>query len=126
MVDKRLGKIEPLKQEAVLPEIYGKGDSRTMVVCWGSTFTIAREAVERMGLDDIALVHFSQVYPLHPATREMLERPDRLVIVENNATSQFARVLKIHADIDIQKKINKYSGLAFSVEELEKGLRHVL
>jgi 2-oxoglutarate/2-oxoacid ferredoxin oxidoreductase subunit alpha len=126
MVDKRLGKTELLGQEAILPEISGKSDSRTMVVCWGSTFTIVREAVERMGRDDIALVHFSQVYPLHPNTREMLERPDRLVIVENNATSQFARVLKIHADIDIQKKINKYSGLAFSVEELEKGLRQAL
>jgi 2-oxoglutarate/2-oxoacid ferredoxin oxidoreductase subunit alpha len=126
MVDKRLGKTELLRQEAVLPEIYGKSDSRTMVVCWGSTFTISREAVERMGRDDIALVHFSQVYPLHPAAREMLERADRLVIVENNATYQFARVLKIHADIDIQKKINKYSGLAFSVEELEKGLRQAL
>lgn len=126
MVDKRLGKTVLLEQDAVLPQLVGKSDCKAMIVCWGSTFTIASEAVRRMGRDDISLLHFSQVYPLHPRTAEILQRPDRLVIVENNATSQFSRALKIHADIDIKRKINKYSGLAFSVEELENGLRDLL
>ncbi|MBN1843690.1 MAG: 2-oxoacid:acceptor oxidoreductase subunit alpha [Deltaproteobacteria bacterium] len=126
MVDKRLGKTALLQQEAVFPEVLGKSACKTMIVCWGSTFTIASEAIRRLGRDDICLAHFSQVYPLHPRTADILSKPDRLVIVENNATSQFARVLKIHADIDMKRKVVKYNGLAFSVEELENGLGELL
>jgi 2-oxoglutarate ferredoxin oxidoreductase subunit alpha len=126
MVDKRLGKTGLLRQDAVPPELFGNHDCKTMIVCWGSTFTIAREAVERLGRDDISLIHFSQVYPLHPQTAEILNKPQQLVMVENNGTSQFARVLKIHTGIDITKKLTRYSGLAFSVEEIENGLRDLL
>jgi 2-oxoglutarate ferredoxin oxidoreductase subunit alpha len=127
MVDKRLGKTALLRQDSVLPQVFGNSDCKAMIVCWGSTFTIAQEAVRRIGgEDEICLVHFSQVYPLHPRTAEILKRPERLVIVENNATSQFAKVLKIHADIDIKRTLNRYSGLAFSVEEMENGLRDLL
>ncbi len=126
MVDKRLGKTGLLRQDAVPPEFLGNPACKTMIVCWGSTFTIAREAVERLGRDDISLIHFSQVYPLHPQTAEILNKPQQLIMVENNGTSQFARVLKIHTGIDITKKLTRYSGLAFSVEEIENGLRDLL
>ena len=126
MVDKRLKKRPLLAQEAILPTLSGKTKGTTMIVCWGSVLAIASEAARRIGRNDISLVHFSQVYPLHPDTAKILGKAGRLVIVENNATSQFARILKIHADIDIETKITKYSGLAFSVEELEDRLREVL
>ena len=126
MMDKRLGKTALLQQEAVPAEILGNRECKNLIVCWGSTFTIASEAVRRIGRDDISLVHFSQVYPLHPDTATLMKKAGRLVIVENNATSQFSRVLKIHADIDIETKIVKYNGLAFSVEEVADRLRDVL
>ncbi|MDD5723516.1 MAG: 2-oxoacid:acceptor oxidoreductase subunit alpha [Syntrophales bacterium] len=127
MVDKRLRKQTLLTQEAISPTFSGKKTKgTTMIVCWGSLFTIAGEAIRRIGRSDISIVHFSQVYPLHPDTAKILGRADRLVIVENNATSQFSRILKIHAGIDIETRITKYSGLAFSVEELEGRLREVL
>jgi 2-oxoglutarate ferredoxin oxidoreductase subunit alpha len=47
-------------------------------------------------------------------------------MVENNATSQFAKLIKLHAGIDIDKKILKYNGLSFAVEELADGLRKLL
>jgi 2-oxoglutarate ferredoxin oxidoreductase subunit alpha len=126
MVDKRLRKRSLLAQEAILPTITGKTKGTTMIVCWGSVLTIASEAVRRIGRTDISLAHFSQVYPLHPDTATILGKAGRLVIVECNATSQFSRILKIHTGIDIETKITKYSGLAFSVEELEGRLREVL
>ncbi|MDO9516092.1 MAG: 2-oxoacid:acceptor oxidoreductase subunit alpha [Syntrophales bacterium] len=126
MVEKRLRKQALLAQEAVLPTLLGKTKGTTMIVCWGSVLAIASEAVKRIGRSDISLIHFSQVYPLHPDAAKMLSKAGRLVIVEGNATSQFSRILKIHAGIDIETKITKYSGLAFSVEELESRLREVL
>lgn len=126
MVDKRLGKRALLAQEALLPILSGKIKGTTMIVCWGSLVAIAAEALKRIGRSDVSLVHFRQVYPLHPDTAKMLGKADRLVIVEGNATAQFARILQIHAGVDIETKITRYSGRTFSVEELESRLREVL
>ena len=50
----------------------------------------------------------------------------KTIMVENNATAQFAQILKLHGDVDIQTKILKYNGLAYSVEEVTQRLRDVL
>jgi len=118
MQDKRLGKLKHMIGEAIPPVLIGKEDSPNIVVCWGSTYLIVREAIERTGRDDIALLYFRQVYPLHPDTASFFEKASRTAVVENNATSQFGKVLKLHADVDIQEKILKYNGMPFSVEEL--------
>ena len=66
----------------------------------------------------MAYLHFSQVYPLHEKTQEYLQKSEKTIIVENNATSQLGKLIKLHTDIKTENKILKYSGLAFSVEEL--------
>ena len=85
-----------------------------------------KEAVANLGRDDVALLHFTQVYPLHPDTASYLEKAEKLVIVENNATSQFGSVIKLHTGVEIDHKILKYNGLPFSVEEVEENLRAML
>jgi len=47
-----------------------------------------------------------------------LRKAAQTVIVENNATAQFAAVIKLHTGVDIQHRILKYDGMPFSVEEL--------
>jgi 2-oxoglutarate ferredoxin oxidoreductase subunit alpha len=135
MVEKRMRKTAALKSKAIAPQIVGKERNKTAVVCWGSVFNIAQEALDNIakqtGRDDISLVHFSQVYPLHSTTEDVLNNFDELVIVENNATFQFLRLLKAHTNIDIDgkfgnRKINRYDGLAFSVEELERNINDIL
>jgi len=126
MVDKRLRKIEPLIDEALPPKLLGSSDYTTLIVCWGSTYTVVREAVDDLGRDDIALLHFSQVYPLHRDTAPFFERAKRTIVIEGNATSQFARILKIHAGIEEIETITKYNGLAFSVEEVVAELNGIL
>jgi 2-oxoglutarate ferredoxin oxidoreductase subunit alpha len=132
MVEKRLRKTAQMRSDAIPPQVIGKENNKTAVVCWGSVFNIALEALNNLlkktGRDDISLVHFSQVYPLNPATEEILNSFDKLAIVENNATFQFLRLLKAYTSMDIDRKfgnrkINRYDGLAFSVEELEGRLK---
>jgi 2-oxoglutarate ferredoxin oxidoreductase subunit alpha len=95
-------------------------------VCWGSTYNVAKEAVENLGRDDFALLHFKQVYPLPDETRDYLQRAEKTIIVENNATAQFARLIKLNTGIDIESRILKYDGLCFSVEELTEELNGLL
>ncbi len=126
MVDKRLKKFELLKNETIPPELVGPEDYKNLVVCWGSTYDIVREAVKKLGRDNIAFLHFKQVYPLPNETSNYLQKAQKTIIVENNATSQFAKLIKLHTGIDIKDKILKYNGLSFNVEELAEKLNELL
>ena len=54
MMDKRLGKLALLKKEAVMPTFYGDAAAATVVLCWGSTQLIVKEAVERLAAEGIS------------------------------------------------------------------------
>jgi len=118
MVDKRLAKGDALGEEVIPPELIGPQDYRNLVICWGSTYHPVKEALERMGRDDTAMLHYKQVYPLHESTVDYLSAADRTFIVEGNATGQFANMISLYAGIDIDEGILKYNGLPFSVEEI--------
>ncbi|MGB2866698.1 MAG: 2-oxoacid:acceptor oxidoreductase subunit alpha [Sedimentisphaerales bacterium] len=126
MVDKRLNKGELLKKDNIPPELTGAKNYKNLIVCWGSTHNIAEEAVRKLGRDDVALLHFKQVFPLPDETAGYLQKAEKTIIVENNATSQFAKLIKLHTGIDIDKKVLKYNGLSFFVEELAEKLKDVL
>jgi 2-oxoglutarate ferredoxin oxidoreductase subunit alpha len=126
MVDKRLRKLEQLKNEIVPPELLGPDDYETLVVCWGSTFNIVNEAVQNLDRDDVAFLYFKQVYPLHEQTAYYLSKAERTVIIEGNATSQFGKLVKLYTGIEFDHKILKYSGLNFAVEEIAQRLRAIL
>lgn len=126
MVDKRLRKLESVKAEIVEPELYPNRKYDNLVVCWGSTCNIVREAVAALGREDTSVLHYSQVYPLHPQTADYLSKAKRVVIFEGNATGQFAKLIKLHTGIDIKDRILKYSGLSLAVEEVVESLKNVL
>ena len=126
MVDKRLKKFELLKDETIPPELVGSEDYKNLIVCWGSTYNVVKEAVKNLGRDDTAFLHFKQVYPLPGQTSDYLKKARRIIIVENNATSQFAKLIKLHTGIEINDRILKYDGLSFYVEELTDKLKDLL
>ena len=123
MVDKRLRKMAMVKAVAVPPTLFGPQDYKTLLIGWGSTFPIIREAVEILERGELAFLHFSQVFPLHEGTKQFLDQAEQVIIIENNATSQLGKLIKLQTGIDIESKILKYNGLPFSVEEIVKNLR---
>ena len=126
MVDKRLRKHELIKKEIAPPHLWPGEDYKNLVVCWGSTLNAVKEAIEKLGRQDISLLHFKQVYPLHAGTADYLKKAQRTIIVENNATSQFGKLIKLYTGIDIDNTLLKYNGLPFSVEEIIEGLEKKL
>lgn len=126
MVNKRLRKLESAKAEIVEPELYPNCEYDNLIVCWGSTYHIVKEALAVLGRRNTSLLHYSQVYPLHPQTADYLARAKRVVVVEGNATGQFAKLIKLNTGIDIKDRILKYSGLSFTVEEVTDALKKIL
>jgi len=118
MMRKRMGKMEPIVRDSIPPTLLGPEDYRVLVICWGSNYHIAAEAVSLLKKDDIAVLHFSQAFPLPPGTTGLLERADITISVENNYTGQFTRLLRAFAGFDVTHSVHQYDGRPFCSETL--------
>jgi 2-oxoglutarate ferredoxin oxidoreductase subunit alpha len=122
MVEKRLhGKLGLLREDSVPPTLYGGEDYGVLVVAWGSNYHVVREAIDGLGRSDVSMLHFSQVYPLNPVTREYLDRAEAVAIVDNNATCQLGKLIQLETGFSIpeENRLLKYDGLPFPVEQVE-------
>jgi len=123
MVQKRWHKrYNLLKSNAKPPKLYGNDDYEILVVAWGSTYHAIKEAIDVLENDDIALLHFSQVYPLHKSIKDYLEKARKIVFIENNARGQFMNLVRLETNFDIEQdkvtKFLKYNGITIAVEEI--------
>ena len=126
MKEKRLHKFAAVQEAAEVPELYGNSKYKTLFVAWGSVYQALKEALDLCERDDIAMLHFSQVYPVHAKAREYLDRASKVVAVENNQTGQFCSLLRDETGFNIKEKILKYNGYSFASDELAEKIREVL
>ena len=125
MVEKRLKRLKPLREAALHPTPIGQvADAGTLLVCWGSNRGVVEEAIDLLGDSGIAGLHFSQVWPLNPSCSNLLQQR-KIVVIENNATGQFADLLILETGRPVSRRILKATGEPFSVEELIEALKEV-
>lgn len=132
MVEKRLhNKLPRLRTEMAPPLLYGDDDPETVLIGWGSTLGLLREAVDELsGGRRIALLHFSEVYPF-PATDRfdylsLLGKAKRTICVENNARGQFALLLRQETGFKPDGAVLKYDGRPFTLEGLLEELNDAI
>lgn len=116
MMEKRLKRLDQLKENALMPEIIGNASGDIVVIGWGSSRNMIKESVEKLGHNKILYLHFSQVYPINPKVQDFLENAKKIVVIENNFTGQFAELLFTTFRIEIDKKVLQTDGFPFSVE----------
>ncbi|HEX3045023.1 MAG TPA: 2-oxoacid:acceptor oxidoreductase subunit alpha [Bacillota bacterium] len=126
MNQKRLQKMELLKSTIIPPELIGSPDYRVLIIGWGSTYEATKEALALLNRNDLAFLHFKQVYPLGPEIATYLKKATQIIIVENNATGQLAKLIQLTTGVAIQRQIRKYNGMPFSVEELTAEIQETL
>lgn len=126
MVDKRWKKLALIEKDVIAPEFYGDVNYATLLISWGSTCHIVREALDNTGKKGIGHLHFSQVYPLSKDIKKYLAKAKKVVALENNYKGQFADLVRVETGYEIKRSIRKYNGLAFSVEEVESALNKEL
>ncbi len=126
MVEKRLyKKYKLLIEEAIEPELFGDENYEILVIGWGSNYSVIKEALEELRRSDIAFLYFKQVYPLNKKSLEYLKKAQTTIMVENNATSQFGKLLQSEFNFRVNKQLLKYNGMPFSVEEIKKYLEEL-
>lgn len=146
MVNKRLFKKLPLiRQEIEPPSLYGSSQPEIVVVGWGSTYGVMREVVDALSRSkNMAMLHFSEIYPF-PLTEKnpsptsfpqgegakgrvefdyltLLNKAKLTICIENNASGQFARLMRAETGFEFKYRINKFDGRPFTLEGLSREL----
>lgn len=117
MHEKRLNKAKLMEEDIVQPYVVGNKDEKNVIIAWGSTYGVLNELIADK--PEWTLMHFEQVYPLPLGLEERLSKAEKIVVIENNATGQFANLLQMTYGIKLPKRILKYNGEPFFIDELE-------
>ncbi len=128
MHDKRLRKLKGLVQELSGITTAGAGDAPLALVCWGSSLGPVTEAVARLNQNGTParLVHLSELWPFpREAVTAALGRPQKLVMVEMNATGQLGRLLRQETGRAADHLVLKYDGAPLSPEYILRNLSGV-
>ncbi|MDF2904751.1 MAG: 2-oxoacid:ferredoxin oxidoreductase subunit alpha [Herbinix sp.] len=127
MMDKRMRKLESLKQELLEPEYIGASDCDTLIVGWGSTYGPILEAVQILneeGGGKFGALLFGDIYPLpQKLLKEKESKVSKIINVEQNATGQLADLIREQTGIRCQESILKYDGRQISGEEIANRIR---
>jgi 2-oxoglutarate ferredoxin oxidoreductase subunit alpha len=124
MMNKRMQKEETARQDIRPPARYGPEEARTVLVGWGSTYGVLRQVVDRLD-GEARLVHFCDLWPFPAHAAAEALRGGSLVVVENNYTGQFKRLLQAETCIEVDQVISRYDGRPFSPEDVLAGLKEV-
>ena len=118
-VDKRTRKVETARDdEEWSPREFGDPDADTLVLSWGSNEGPMMEAIEMLDEEGIDLHFLSVPYLLpRPDLTDAVAAADRVIVVECNATGQFADIVE-HDTLSRVDRINKYDGVRFNADEL--------
>jgi 2-oxoglutarate ferredoxin oxidoreductase subunit alpha len=126
MQEKRNKKLIAINNDVIKPSFIGSNAFEVLIYCWGSTYTVIKEAFDLLGDSRLAILHFSQVYPVHESSFEYFSKAKYIIGIEQNYNGQFGEFLKSKILRDIDKKILKYNGRAFYIEEIVEALKNFL
>jgi len=119
MVQKRLRKHDAIRAQVIPPQFDGDREPDLLLVSWGSSKGSVLEAAEKISSDGrrVATLHFSQVWPLVPEQFiSHLQTAKEVVVVEGNATGQFARLIRRETGFQITRRVLRYDGLPITPE----------
>lgn len=127
MVNKRLRKLELLKEELQEPLFIGEEDCEVLLLAWGSTWGPLTEAVSLLNKDagkKYGALVFGDIWPL--PTKLLVEKAKKarkLINVEQNATGQLASVISEVTGIFCDRSVLKFDGRPMSSQFIYNKVR---
>lgn len=122
MQNKRLLKFKEMEKEVEkLDGIneFGKKNSKIALISWGSTGKVVKEVAEDLKIKAICPI-ILQPFPKNKM-KKILKGVERLILIEENGLAQLEKIL-LQNEIKVDKKILKYTGRPFTVEELKRSI----
>ena len=122
MMDKRMRKLELIKQDLQEPELLGEADPDILLLGWGSLYGPLEEAVRILntkGGKKYGALVFGDIWPLpHKLLEEMAAKAKTVINVEQNYTGQLASLVREVTGIKTNASILKYDGRQISGNEI--------
>ncbi len=123
MIDKRARKTEWIKEELEdeCVSVYGNEKSRNVILSWGSTKGIILESIKNL---DYKFVHIKIIHPF--PKKELVENIgdyNKLVVIEQNKSSQLSSIVDEKTKLKITHKLLKYDGRPMNPEKVSDFLR---
>jgi 2-oxoglutarate/2-oxoacid ferredoxin oxidoreductase subunit alpha len=132
MTNKRLFKKSPgLRKEISPPLLYGSEKPKIVITGWGSSYGLMKEAVDILSAKhNIAMLHFSEICPL-PLTdnfnyMNILDNAAMSICFEQNATGQFARLLRSETGHTFSKMLHRFDGRPYLLEEFTGDINAII
>ncbi len=125
MMDKRMRKVETLATGIPAPALLGDPDASVVLAGFGSTKGAMLEAAAILSAAGtrVAILPIRNIHPFPAeAVRRALAGRDVLV-VENNATAQFARHMRAEAGVEASGHVLKYDGEPFAPGQIAEAVR---
>ncbi|MDP4091988.1 MAG: 2-oxoacid:acceptor oxidoreductase subunit alpha [Bacillota bacterium] len=118
MVNKRMRKLDLLKEELQEPLFIGAEDSEVLLLAWGSLWGPVSEAVNILneyGDSRYGALVFGDIWPLPvKLLAEKAKKAKRIINVEQNATGQLASIVSEVTGIFCDSSILKFDGRPMS------------
>ena len=117
MHEKRMNKLNDVLAELAAPHLEGSAGADVTLVGWGSTLGVLQETIPQLAERGITANHLQLKYlvPFHAReVQEILAQSQRVVVVENNYSGQFARHLRAETGIKADALVSKYDGEPFT------------
>ena len=132
MVEKRMRKVDNARKELAKmfpPKLEGTANADVTLVGWGSTANLLRalsRRLEEQGTKtNIFLIKVVAPFLVDETISE-LSKCKRLIMIEQNFTSQMARLLRMETGIHITDRILKYDGEPFVATDVFNQIKKIL
>ena len=117
-MEKRMKKMEAMKNVLPEPELYGEQNPDVLLVSWGSNKGAILDCLPELK-GKVGYLHYSYLWPLRTEKFEQLAgKAKKVILVEGNYQGQLGKLLKQESGIDCSEKILKYDGRPFFYDEL--------
>ncbi len=129
MMEKRMKKLEYLKNDIEEPLYLGCKEPEKLLVAWGSVYGSIKEAVECLEAEGekIGALVFGDIWPLPTKLLdEYAKKVKRIIAVEGNYCGQLADLIQQETCIPIKDRLTKYDGRAWSYSEIYNKVKEVL
>jgi 2-oxoglutarate ferredoxin oxidoreductase subunit alpha len=130
MVEKRARKMQGAIKEIAAPQLVGPDKAAVTLVGFGSTEGVIIEAVEKLAGEEGIVANQLQIkwiVPFHAAEiSHILARSQKVIVVENNYSGQFARYLRSETGIEAHGHIRKYDGEPFMPHHIVEAVKEQL
>ena len=130
MHEKRMRKMNGVLAQISPPKLIGPENAQVVLVGWGSTEGVIREAIEKLAAEEGIVASQLQIkwlVPLHATEiTNIFSKSKKVIIIENNYSGQFARYLRSETGLEAHGHIRKYDGEPFMPHHIVQAVKEQL